>query len=137
MNIIGTGIDIVQVSRIQAWIDQGVTLEKVFSAKELADCTHQGALQAQRLAARFATKEAFFKALSAALVHMGATEHQFGIGFVCANTQVVSGEWDVPVLQVNWDAWEERFGEPLPPFAVQISLSHEKEYAVATVLVGD
>lgn len=63
---IKTGIDIIEVKRIQEAIEkQGEKfLKKVYTEKEIAYCSHTGKMQYQHYAARFAAKEAVFKAIS-------------------------------------------------------------------------
>ena len=58
------GIDIVQVSRFKKWAElPDQKLLRVFSAEEIAYAKKNSHFTAQRLAVRFAAKEAFFKAL--------------------------------------------------------------------------
>ena len=88
------------------------------------------------LAARFAAKEAFFKALSAALVKLDYTNKEFTLLFLCRHVSVVKSTWDVPVLKIDWTAIEEKIEKKLPVFKVELSISHEKEYAVAFVVIA-
>jgi len=64
MNVVALGIDIVEVAEIQrlANLPGGHFLARCFTARELADAG-QGANRADRLAGRFAAKEAVLKAL--------------------------------------------------------------------------
>jgi holo-[acyl-carrier protein] synthase len=63
MTVAGVGIDMIEVERVQSSIakEQGFR-ELVFSAKEIAYCESK-TNKYQHYAARFAAKEAFFKAL--------------------------------------------------------------------------
>lgn len=68
MAIRGVGCDVAQVARIQRLLGSRFRarfLEKAFSPSEVADCTHPetGELRAHGLAARWAAKEACYKAL--------------------------------------------------------------------------
>ncbi|MDO9236088.1 MAG: holo-ACP synthase [Aquabacterium sp.] len=65
---VGAGIDIVLISRIQDSIDRfgDRFLNRVFTQDEQTYAQSSQALQAERLAARFAAKEATLKALSMA-----------------------------------------------------------------------
>ena len=58
------GIDIVQISRIAESLAQfgDRFAQRIFTARELADATEAGTLSCDRLAARFAAKEAALKA---------------------------------------------------------------------------
>jgi holo-[acyl-carrier protein] synthase len=127
--ILGIGTDIVSIKRFKKWEkfshDQ---LRKIFSAEELK-------LDFVRLAARFAAKEAFFKALSAALIKLNLTKNEFSFLFFCKNVEVKNGTWDVPFFVINWQAIEEKIGAKLPKISVELSLSHEKDFAIAFVLM--
>jgi len=63
MTVAGVGIDMIEVERVQSSIakEQGFR-ELVFSAREIAYCEGK-TNKYQHYAARFAAKEAFFKAL--------------------------------------------------------------------------
>ncbi|MEO3402514.1 holo-ACP synthase [Mucilaginibacter sp. CAU 1740] len=63
MMVVGVGIDMIEVERVQSSIakEQGFR-ELVFSAREIAYCESK-TNKYQHYAARFAAKEAFFKAL--------------------------------------------------------------------------
>lgn len=60
----GLGVDVISISRIKRAIDRRGErfLKRVFTEKELEHCLSSGDVYA-RLAARFAAKEAVFKAL--------------------------------------------------------------------------
>ena len=133
--ILGVGIDLVSVERFKRWTTYSpAQLARVFSDAELCDCTDAaGVLDPAKLATRFAAKEAFFKALSAALVNLDKTEQTFSLLWLCRHAQVKLGTWGVPVLVVDWAAIEQHIGSPLSKTAVHLSLSHEKEYACAVV----
>lgn len=59
------GIDLVSVAAVQESIDLFADryLERVYTAREIADCTGPAGPDPQRLAARFAAKEAVVKVL--------------------------------------------------------------------------
>ena len=67
MHVIGVGIDIIEVSRIARMIDEHGArfLDRVFTQVEQDYANASPVQRAQRLAARFAAKEAVFKALHA------------------------------------------------------------------------
>src|SRR4051794_13414777 len=61
--IIGIGTDIIEVERVKHKVESGKGFrEKVFSKNEIEYCETQ-TFKAENYAARFAAKEAFFKAL--------------------------------------------------------------------------
>lgn len=130
--ILGIGTDIVHVQRLRKWSDFSYDqLRRLFSKEELED--YGGQLPS--LAARFAAKEAFFKALSATFVKLGCTNKEFSFLFLSRHVSVVKSRWDVPALQIDWAAIEEKIEQKVPEVKVELSISHEKEYAVAFVLL--
>lgn len=68
--IAGLGIDIVHVDRIRRWLARPGLVERFFHPVEIEAATSRGAGQALSLAARFAAKEAFGKALGTGLRSM-------------------------------------------------------------------
>ncbi len=63
--VVGVGIDIIKIEKMKSAIDkwEGGFLERVFNSEELKNIA-EGKLYYQRLAARFAAKEAVIKAIS-------------------------------------------------------------------------
>jgi len=119
--IIGIGVDIVEIGRMQALIArwEGRFLEKVFTADEIALCD-QRSHRAASYAARFAAKEAFAKAL--------------GTG------------WDDTFSWKDFSIRNEPSGRPTPVLSgrmqsrlqnvkVHLSLSHSETHAVAMVVL--
>ena len=109
----GSGIDIVEIKRLKAAIERwGDTfLNKVFTEKEL-EYSNSKRFPMQHLAARFAAKEAVFKA--------------FG-----TNPKI-----NFKDIEISND----RFGKPFctikkKPTTVILSLSHSHEYAVASAII--
>jgi|WetSurMetagenome_2_1015567.scaffolds.fasta_scaffold1142893_1 phosphopantetheine--protein transferase-like protein len=133
----GIGIDSVKISRFDSWSQASEKrLFRVFSIEETRDCIVRGkGYDSSKLAARFAAKEAFFKALSATLVSLGKTQHTFSLLSVCALCQVAKPVWGVPTLAVDWHGIEALIKEPLPKLSVQLSVAHEGEYAMAFVVI--
>lgn len=123
--IYGIGCDIVKVSRFEKWIDNPRMIDRFFSNAEKVDAG-QGtpAFKCQHYAARFAAKESFSKALGTGIV-----------GFALTEVFVTNGEFGEPYINVTGrakDLLESRCGKNAKIF---VSLSHEKEYAVATVVI--
>lgn len=124
MAIVGIGTDIVRVERFQRFIDCDETalLARLFTEHELGYAMpRKGA--AQHLAARFASKEAFVKALGLGL-RDGITWHDM---------EVRNDELGCPSLHTSGRAAEIVLARNLAP--AYLSYSHEQEYAVATVVL--
>src|SRR6201984_3864431 len=67
MAIIGTGVDIIEVERVERALTREVTgvrfRQRVFTEREVAYCESRGRPRYQSYAARFAAKEAAMKAM--------------------------------------------------------------------------
>ena len=96
--------------------------ERVFTESERAYCDSRGANSAQHYAARFAAKEAAFKALG--------TGWRDGIGW--HDAEVVSQESGAPALVLRGYALT--VFEQLGATRAHLSLSHTSEHAVAQVI---
>lgn len=112
MQIVGLGTDVVEVDRIAAFARKEGSLERVFSAREIAYCRARKNCF-EHLAVRFAAKEAVYKALP------------FG-GVAFKKICVENGPDGEPLVAVE----DERCRD----LKFWISLSHTQKYAVATVL---
>ena len=68
--IIGTGIDLVETARIRDIIEKWGNrfLNRIFTPAEIEYCLVKGPAKYQSFAARFAAKEAFFKALGTGMI---------------------------------------------------------------------
>jgi holo-[acyl-carrier protein] synthase len=121
--IFGIGTDLIKVDRIKRLLDSNPRFfDKVFCASEREYC-RQKANPAQSFAVRFAAKEAFMKALG--------TGWDKGISF--KEIRVISDDKGKPEIELS--------GATLDYFQyhnlsrIHLSLSHEKDYAVAYVIV--
>ena len=140
--ILGIGTDIVEVKRFEAWAGKdGSGLEKIFTERELADCRYPEKSEKdlfyspEKLAVRFAAKEAGYKTLSNALIYFKKNNKEFGFLGVANCFEIVKEVWGVPSLLVNWDLLSEKVGIVLPAdVKVHLSLSHEKSHVIAFVL---
>lgn len=118
------GMDLVEISEVARSIsDFGDRyLRRVFAEHELLGCrTHSGDPDVERLAARFAAKEATIKALDIA----DATELTHIVVVNAAN-----GRPELQLLGVY-----ARRSHELGAFAVDLTLTHERNYAAATVII--
>jgi len=122
--IAGIGTDIVRVPRFERFIERQdmALLERMFTADELAYAMPRKCA-AQHLAARFASKEAFVKALGLGL-RDGITWHDM---------EVVRDDLGAPSLKLSGRAAEIMRQRKLSNSF--LSYSHEDEYAVATVVL--
>lgn len=121
--IYGVGIDLVRIDRVRQVAERWGQrfLEKVFTESEIAYC-YQKKNPYLSLAVRFAAKEALIKAIGA----------QVPVSY--RDVEVVNYGSGKPDLKVS-DALKEFFAKNGIRDAV-ISLSHEKEFGVACVVLG-
>jgi holo-[acyl-carrier protein] synthase len=123
--IIGIGTDIAEVHRIAKSIEKSGFMEKVFSKAEIAYCEKK-ANKAENFTARFAAKEAFFKALG--------TGWRGGMSF--SEVEVWNDELGKPTLNIIGQTAEIIKDKNIK--TIHISLSHIKDLAMATVVLeGD
>jgi holo-[acyl-carrier protein] synthase len=125
--IVGTGVDITEVSRIKAILERFGErfLARVYTPEEVQYCTSK-ANPAERLAARFAAKEAGMKALGTGLRH----------GITWRDVEVVRQPGGRPMLRLGGVAAE--FAARLGCKRAHLSLTHTAEQAMAFVILeGD
>ena len=122
--IVGTGVDIVEVSRVQAAIERHGErfLNRVFTPGEIAYCRrHHNCYE--RFAARFAAKEAAMKALGTGW-RRGVTWHDF---------EVINASSGKPGMKLSGKALE--IYHILGGHKIHISISHTSVHALAEVMV--
>ena len=116
------GTDIIEIERVKEAIERlgEPFINRIFTPKEIEYCESKKQMKFQHYAARFAAKEAAFKAMS------GISKQKEYMDW--KNFEVENDQAGRPVLhmdlqkenaQLSWD----------------ISLSHNKEYAQAVVVV--
>ena len=90
--VLGLGIDIIEISRIKESIDEygDSFLQKVYTPKEIEYCSGK-ANKYQHFAARFAAKEAVYKAFS--------TSHQEGLSW--QDIEITNEPSGMPVVKLN------------------------------------
>lgn len=115
------GTDIIEINRIKQSIERSGQnfLKLVFTPKEIEYCEKRKAAKYYHYAGRFAAKEAIFKAVSSLL------ENKFDISW--HNAEVINDENGNPkieFLDIEFDKIKN----------IDISISHCKEYAVASVV---
>jgi holo-[acyl-carrier protein] synthase len=120
--ITGIGIDVIQVKRMEAWINNAKLLERYFHPQELEYVSSRGKGAALSLAARFAAKEAFGKAL--------------GTGFeniVLKDIMVINKDSGKPEIKLFFSAQDAL--EKAGVNKVHVSLTHESDNAIAMVVL--
>lgn len=117
----GIGIDIVHVNRMERWLANSKLLERFFHPDELTTALSRKN-SAQSLAARFAAKEAFCKALGTGIAEIALKD-----------IMVYNNENGKPELKLFGTAQKalEKTGADM----VHISLTHEKDNAVAMIVL--
>ena len=113
--VLGMGIDIIEIERIEKVIDKWGEhfLRHVFHEEEIAYASKYK-FPAQHYAARFAAKEAVFKAF--------ATRPKI----TWKDIKILNNEFGQPVCEFNDKTFKDR---------ILISLSHSDHYAVASAII--
>lgn len=120
--IVGIGVDVVHVDRLKRWLRIPGLLERYFHPDELSSALAKGAGAELSLAARFAAKEAFGKALGTGLA-----------GIVLKDIMVVNRHNGRPEIGI--------FGTALAALQrcgaarIHLSLTHERDNAIAMVVL--
>jgi len=120
--ILGLGTDIAEVQRILKSIENNSFKERVFSKTEIIYCESK-INKAEHYAARFAAKEAFFKALG--------TGWRDGMAF--NEVEVWNNELGKPELNIVGATAEKIKEKSISK--IHISLSHTKDMAMAVVIL--
>lgn len=130
--IVGLGIDSVDIVRFAEWHTKSKKeLERIFSTQEIIYCLDTPALSAERFAARFAAREAFFKAFQA--THPQAT---IPLLTQCKAVSVKNGPQGAPELIVDWAILERKMAsQQIKPLRSLISLTHTETTATAVVVL--
>ena len=118
---ITVGTDIIEVERIKKAIEENPHFaETVFTEREIEYCESKKKAKYEHYAARFAAKEAVFKAISK---YLG---NKYDISW--KNAEILNekdGRPYVNLIDVNVNFKD-----------IDISLSHLKDYAIANVAIG-
>ena len=117
---VNVGNDIIEVDRIKDSIESlgEKLLKRVYTDNEIKYCEGKSNMKYQHYAARFAAKEAVFKAISPLL------SDKFKIGW--KNIEVLNDANGRPYINL--------LSTDVKPLEINISLSHIKEYAIATAV---
>lgn len=111
------GNDIISTTRIEELYKKygSKFLRKVFTEAEIEYCESKNINKYQSYAARFAAKEAIFKAVSCFI------ENKYQLGW--KDIEIVNTNSGKPCATVNG-----------LNCSIDVSISHEKEYAIATAI---
>jgi len=115
------GTDIIEIDRIKESIESlgDRFLQRVFTEREIQYCESKKVQKYQHYAARFAAKEATFKAISEIL------EDKYELTW--SDYEVLNEETGKPSIKILGREIEELDN-------IDLSISHCKQYAVATVV---
>lgn len=124
MQIVGTGVDIIEVSRIKQaakkWSNK--FLKRIFTDDEL-DYASGKSIPYQHLAARFAAKEAVLKAIGDSTIHR----------IEWKNVEILNDEHGRPLVNLSGQAKKIKQQKNISD--IIISMSHTRTYAVANAIL--
>lgn len=122
--ILGIGVDVVHVRRIEHWLTVPGLPERFFHPEELSVARSRGNTLSLSLAARFAAKEAFGKALGTGLAGIKLRDIKV------ENTPY--GRPDIVLAGTALDKFRAAGGG-----RILLSLTHERDNAIAMVVIED
>jgi holo-[acyl-carrier protein] synthase len=120
--IVGIGVDVVHVDRLKRWLMIPGLPERYFHPEELASALARGTGADLSLAARFAAKEAFGKALGTGLA-----------GIVLKDIMVAdrhNGRPEIEIFGTALAALQKRGADK-----IHVSLTHERDNAIAMIVL--
>ena len=120
--ILGIGIDLMEIEKIEKQIQSDVHLRKVFTPAEIRECKSV-VRSAERFAGRFAAKEAFMKAIGKGI----RQEVWF------TQIEVLNNQDGQPYIQVKGEA--EVWLRALSVRNIHVSIAHTKQNAVGIVIL--
>ena len=111
------GTDIIEIERIKKAISEHGDnfLDEIYTKKEIEYCNSKNNAKYQHFAARFAAKEAIFKAISSLV------ENKYKLSW--KNAEIINDKNGKPNIKL--------IGINIENISIDISISHCKEYAVA------
>ena len=121
-HVLGVGVDLVELEEFTTSVANRPTIVKrVFTPRERASC--EGPRRVEALAARFAAKEAAFKAVGTG----------WALGVTWRDVEVVSERGRAPELVVRGEL--KKRARARGGTTLQVSLTHSGSYAAAVVLL--
>ena len=130
--IMGIGIDAVEIKRFELWSTfSKKKLLKIFSEHEIDYCLEIPAKSAERFAARFASREAFFKAFC-----QMAPDHKIPFLSLCKLITIQFNPKGAPKLNVDWPSLctESKIKIDYIP-QICLSITHTEKQATSIVIV--
>ena len=123
------GTDIVSVERIKNSINElgNTFLKRIYTDEEISYCESRRMSKFQSYAARFAAKEAAYKALSPESAE-GVTWH---------DAEVLKNANGKPVIVFHGMLKEIANERGIQKDEIDISLSHDDSFAIATIVIND
>ena len=126
--ILGVGIDLVEIDRFEPWLQFSDTkLKRVFLPSEIAYIKANPSKATERLAARFAAKEAFYKALCQL-----NPKKRIPFLTLCRQVSVISN--GPPQLIIDWSNLLPNNYQP-KNLQTHISITHTRTIATALVII--
>ena len=122
--ILGVGVDIVHISRMERWEKIPGIFKRFFHPLELAEAESRGSAMIMALAARFAAKEAFGKALGTGLREIKLSDIRVKTDF--------NGKPLIAVYNTALIVYQRCGGSH-----IHLSLTHERDNAVAFVVIEE
>ena len=119
--IIGLGTDIIEIERVRKAVTKKNFRDNVFTEHEQKYCESRGKNSAASYAARFAAKEAFFKALGT------------GIFTALTEVEILNDERGAPKINLRGRA--KNFAENSGVQKIFVSLSHSHDFATAVCIL--
>lgn len=118
-----TGTDIIEIDRIKESIEnlEDKFIQEIYTSKEIEYCESKRNAKYQHYAARFAAKEALFKAISKLL------DEKFELSW--QNAEIINDEKGKPYISFLDTNINEQIED------IDISISHCKKYAIANVIL--
>ena len=119
--ILGIGTDIVEIERVRKSVERIFFKQKVFTPAEQNYCESRGKQSAASYAARFAAKEAVFKALGT------------GIFTKLTEVEILNNSQGKPEIFLHGKA--ELYAKKIGVEKIFLTLSHSKDFAIAVALL--
>ncbi|WP_378956125.1 holo-ACP synthase [Pelosinus sp. sgz500959] len=120
--ILGTGIDIIEISRVKAAIIRQSFINRVFTKNEQEYCESRGVQKASSYAARFAGKEAIMKGFGTGLA-----------GGSLQDIEILLNDKGCPYVELSGQF--ATLAKDMGVTGIHISLTHAREYAAAQAIL--